>query len=542
MKKLLVTICLAALIGCTVKDASYPSMVDAYEAWTNKTIPVNDAAVQERWWQQFNDPELNNLIQTAEAQNLDVKIAQARVRAARAQLISTEAGFLPNITGAASAGRSRLSTETATGAGLVTPTANLYDAEIDATWEVNVFQISPATKAAEATLKSAEESQNAAILSLLGEVASNYIELRRLQTTLGVTNNSITAYQTSLSLAQARQQAGLTTGLDTVRAEALLETQQAQQPALATQINAAIRRIEVLLGQNPGTLDTQLAPPSNTPVMVPVANSPLLLATPVAVIANRPDVRGAEENLIAANAEKNVASAEYFPSLSLPAAFGWQAERVPDLFTGSGLVWALAGGVNVPIFDFGRIRADVDLADADAQQAFFQYQKTVQGALSDVETALSDYLASVNRAPQLDRAVVDNQTAVDLSEERYKQGLSNFLDVTTAQQALYTAQTDQIQNQADMASRLVTLYKAMGGGWQNEKGALITSGASTPAAPAVAAVPAVTSAPAAVSAPAVSNAPPAATAIAPSAPVNPPPNAPHVTTEKQKNNTVMVIE
>ena len=534
MKKLFLTISLIALVGCNT--TTYPPNAAVPAGWTANAT-VNDAVLQQRWWEQFNDPVLNELIHTADAQNLDLKIAATRVRAARAQLLSVEASYLPNIIGAGGVSRSRTSGKTVRGqaAGF---TGNLYDVEADATWEFNIFSISPAIESAKATIKSVKENQNGVLLSLLGEVANNYIQLRLAQQSLALMDQTITAYQTALDLASAREKAGLVSGLDTSRAQSALETQKAQRPVITAQITSAIRRMEVLLGENPGTLDAQLMPPAQ----IPVADSPLLLATPAAVIANRPDVRAAEQNLRANNATKRVATAEYFPSISLPAAFGWQAARPKDMLSGGSLLWSLMAGITTPIFDFGRIQSDIDLTDANAQQAFFQYQQSVQGALSDVETALSDYLSSENRAPQLERAVTADQKTLQLSQERYDRGLTNYLDVITAQQALYAELQAQLQNQSDMATRLVTLYKAMGGGWQGES-------STTPIA-APSAVNVSTSNGALTAAPSQSvrpAAPPNAVDSAPASntsvlPTDTRSNAPHVKTDINQNKPVMVIE
>jgi NodT family efflux transporter outer membrane factor (OMF) lipoprotein len=289
-----------------------------------------------------------------------------------------------------------------------------------------------------------------------------------------------------LRIADIRQKAGLTTMLDTVRAQAALQSAQAQRPQIAAQISAALRRLEVLLGQNPGTLDAELSAPAN----IPANTSEVLLATPTTVIANRPDIREAEQTLRAQKETRSLATDEYLPSINLPMAFGWQAQNNSNLGNSNALIWALTGGVQIPVFDFGRIRADINLADANAEQAYLNYQKTVTSALSDVETALSDYLAAVNAEPKLDAAVQANQAAVDLSQSRYKSGLINQLDVLDAQRSLYAAQQAQLQNQADEASRLVTLYKAMGGGWHDFAGVKPV----IPAAP-VAPTPVVTAAP-----------------------------------------------
>lgn len=484
MKKFLLAVSLVALMGCASADHQV-SEVAVPGGWTNTSAPVNDNAAQIRWWEQFDDAALNNLITTAANQNLDLKIAKTRIRAARAELLATRVSFFPVIDASASAGRTRNSTRAGT-LGFGGGERDLYDIGLDATWEFNIFGLGAAVEAADATFRAETENERSVLLTLLGEVAQNYIELRRLQNAIAVTDQSIAAFQTSLDLTQARLTAGLTSALDTSRAETALQTQLAERPELITQANAAIRRIEVLLGQNPGTLNPQLG----TAAAIPVANSPLLFATPAAVIANRPDIRAAEQNLIAANASKRVATAQYFPSISLPAAFGWEADNTGDLFSSGAQAWSFMGMVKLPVFDFGRIRADVRLSDANAEAAFLQYQKSVQGALSDVETALSDYLASVNRAGQLNRAVETSRTTVELSETRYKNGLVSYLDVAEAQKSLYGAEQAAILNQANMAARLVTLYKAMGGGWQDGSTQPATAAAPVQQVPTLAPEPA----------------------------------------------------
>ncbi len=479
MKKLLIGISLFALAGCAhLTDLSQKKPIPS--GWTNSQVAVGNAAVQEKWWMQFNDPALNDLIDKAVKQNYDLKIAETRIRAARAQLLAVEASYLPDVTANVSAERQRSSKSVHFGQ-YAGGNYSLYDTELDSTWEFNIFGVGSATSAAEETVQANYENKYGVLLSLLGEVTTNYVELRRLQQNLILTDSTIKSYETSLRIADIRQKAGLTTMLDTVRAEAALKSAEGQRPQITAQISAALRRLEVLLGQNPGTLDAALAAPGN----IPANASEVLLATPTAVIANRPDVREAEQTLRAQKETRTVATEEYLPSINLPTAFGWQAQNSANLGTSNALIWALTGGVQIPVFDFGRIRSDINLADANAEQAYLNYQKTVTGALSDVETALADYLAAVNAEPKLDEAVKANQSAVDLSQERYKSGLINQLDVLDAQRSLYTAQQAQLQNQADEASRLVTLYKAMGGGWHEFAGVKPV----IPAAPVAAAAP-----------------------------------------------------
>lgn len=436
---------------------------EAPGAWQNAPNVV-DAAIQQNWWQNFKDPILDNLIKQATANNLDLKIAASRVREARAELLGIEADQLPSIDAAANVTKNQASTQTKNFARGAARKSTLYNTQLDASWEVNVFSVDAAVEAAKATAGSAQEAERGTLLTLLGEVARNYVNLRQLQNQYALTEQTSKALRTSFELTKAKFDAGLVNALDTARAEALWQTTISQLAPVKAEITAAKNRLCVLLGQNPGAL-TEL----DAVKPVPVMQTALVVAAPATVIAERPDIRGSAKDLASATAAQTVASRQYFPKISLSSAFGWSASRTSNLVGGGSGAWSLAAGVIAPIIDFGRIRSDIRISDARAEQAFLTYQRTVLEAQEEVENALSRYFAAVNRQSQLAKAADANQLALELAQERYNKGLVSYIEVTDAQQKLYSAQLEVLNNDTTVSNQLIQLYKALGGGWRTDR-------------------------------------------------------------------------
>ena len=459
------TLCLA-LTAC--EDSRTYRVEDGIKPpaqWQNGPNMV-DTAIQQNWWQNFQDPMLDDLIKQGIANNLDLKIAASRVRQARAQLLGVEADQLPNIGASASVARSKSSILGSNNATFLTGSRNntLYQAGLDASWEVNIFNIDASIDAARASAVAVKEQERDTLLTLLGEVARNYIALRQSQNQFALTEQTVKAYQISFDLTKAKFDAGLVNGLDTARAEGLWQSTAAQLPPLQANINASKYRLAVLLGQLPGSLQNldKVQP-------VPISKVAVVAAAPASVIAERPDIRAAERVLAAATARQTIATREYYPSISLSSAFGWSTYNSSgNLFTGSGNAWSLVGQVLAPLVDFGRIRSDIRVADAQAEQAFLGYQQTVLSASEEVENALSRYFAAVNRQSQLNKANDAGELAVELAQERYKKGLVSFLEVTDAQQKLYAAQLEVLNNNAEISVQQIGLYKALGGGWRTD--------------------------------------------------------------------------
>ncbi len=436
------------------------------QAWQTQAPQAGDSVLQAAWWQKLNDPVLNDLVAKAIKNNQDIKLAAIRVRTARADLLSTQAGFLPQVNLNTVYQRAKTSEYFYGNSGgfgnAIGQARNLYTVNLDASWEFNIFQVDPALKAAEEQIKFQEEAQRSVLVSVLGEVARNYIELRRLQASIATTDDVIGALQSTVNLTTARQTAGLSSGLDVARTQADLDTSRATRPALEAAQIATTHRLEVLLGGLPGTL-AQL---TINKADIPQVPSGFTLTAPASVVAARPDIRAAAHALASATQVQQVAAAQYYPKISLPLAFGWQSFRTGNLFNTAAQSWSFGGGLVAPLVDFGRIRADIDVSDANAEAAFLTYQHTVIGALADVETALSDHLASINRYETLVKAASARQQSLTLVQAKYKSGLSSYLEVSDATRTYATGQLDVIQAQADVANTLVTLYKAVGGGWQ----------------------------------------------------------------------------
>ncbi len=469
MRYLLLATTALCLTLTACEDSKWYRLEDGLQPpaqWQNGPNMV-DAAIQQNWWQNFNDPVLTDLMQQGIANNLDLKIASSRVRQARAQLLGVEADQLPQINASGSVVRSKSSLLGNNNATFLTGsrTNTLYQAGLDASWEVNIFNIGASIDAAQASAQVVKEQERNTLLSLLGEVARNYIALRQFQNQYALTEQTVKAYQISYDLTKAKFDAGLVNALDTSRAEGLWQSTAAQLPPLQANIIAAKNRLAVLLGQTPGALK-QL----DAMKPVPTSKVNVVAAAPAAVIAERPDIRAAERTLATATARQKIATREYFPSISLSSAFGWSSYNSSgNLFNGGGNAWSLAGQLLAPVIDFGRIRSDIRVADAQAEQAFLGYQQTMLSALEEIENNLSRYFAAVNRQPQLNRAADAGELAVELAQERYKKGLVSYLEVTDAQQKLYGAQLEVLNNDADISTQQVALYKALGGGWRTDR-------------------------------------------------------------------------
>jgi multidrug efflux system outer membrane protein len=427
-----------------------------------------------RWWTSFNDPLLDSLIERAVQSNLDLRIAEARIREARGTRVLAAAGFWPtvNVSSAYSwnraSGNAIGSPSQNGGAVAVAPSGarleqNFYQTGFDASWEIDVFGgVRRSVEAADATLQATVEDRRDVLVSLLGEVAKNYIDLRGFQRRLDVTRENLKAQLETVDLTKVRFQAGLASDLDVAQAEAQANTTAAQMPTLETSLKQAAYGLDVLLGSQPGSLWDELAVEKAIPSLPPE----VLVELPAELLRQRPDIRRAERQLAAATAQVGVATADLYPKFSLLGTMGLQSVSASDWFTGRSRFWSIGPTVTWPVFDAGRIRANIEIRSAQQEQAFGVYEKTVLTAFQDVEVALVAYAKEQERHRSLVTAVAANRRALAMANELYIRGLSDFLNVLDAQRALSLSENDLAQSQATMASNLVSLYKALGGGWQ----------------------------------------------------------------------------
>jgi multidrug efflux system outer membrane protein len=459
--------------GCTVGPNYQKPDLPVPSAWNEaqqKGVQIRSAELT-RWWTAFNDPLLNSLIERAVSSNLDLRIAEARIREARATRAIAASGAWPTVDVSGSYSRNRASANAigspTQGAGAAPRSGavleqNFYQTGFDASWEIDVFGgVRRNVEAADATIEATVEDRRDILVTLLGDVAKNYIDLRGFQRRLDVTRANLKAQQESLELTQVRFQAGLASDLDVAQAEAQANSTAAQIPGLETALKQAAYGLDVLLGSQPGSLWDELAVEKAIPSLPPE----VLVGLPAELLRRRPDVRRAERQLAAATAQVGAATADLYPKFSLLGTVGLQSISASDWFTGQSRFWSIGPTVSWPVFDAGKIRAAIEVRNAQQEQALGQYEKTVLIAFQDVETSLVAYAKEQERYRSLVGAVAANRRALAMANELYIRGLNDFLNVLEAQRSLSLTENDLAQSQATMASNLVSLYKALGGGW-----------------------------------------------------------------------------
>jgi len=450
------------------------------QAWRESPaagVPATGSSL-ERWWTTFHDPILDSLVTRALEGNLDLKIAAARIRGARAARRIAASAALPqvDVEGAYSrAKRSDAVPPFKSAPGGNSPFGpreqNAFEAGFDAGWEIDVFGgVRRDKEAALAQLQAAEEVRRDVLITLLADVARNYAELRGTQQQLQILEETLRSERDTLELANARLEAGLGTELDTARAEGLLAANAAQRPGLERFAKQAVYRLGVLLGKDPGALASEL----ETPGAIPFAPPEIPLTLPSELLSRRPDLRRAERDLAAATARIGVAKADLFPRVLIMGSLGRRSEDVADLSSGISQFWNLLPVVRWPIFSGGRIRANIRVQDARHEQALRQYEKAVLTALEEVENALSSHTRELRRQESLRASVAANRRALELAMERYTSGLESFLSVLDAERSVYAAEDQLVQSERNAVVSLIAVYKSLGGGWSFD-GAASTS-------------------------------------------------------------------
>jgi outer membrane protein, multidrug efflux system len=458
---------LLPVAGCLVGPDYHAPETASPPQWSSPLAggTTNLRAVDAAWWKTFHDAELDSLVTRAVQSNLDLRAAAARVREARAARGVVAAGLWPQVNTSAGYERERVS---ANGFPPFPPgiplDANVYQAGFDAAWEIDVFGgTRRAVQASDAEIAAAEFGRLDVVVSLLGEVARNYVEVRGFQRQLAIARENIQAQRDVVQLTRDRFNSGLSGELDVQQAATLLATLESQVPNLETGFSQSAHRLAVLLARPPGDLVGELsadAPIPATPPAVPVG-------LPSELLRRRPDVRRAERSLAAANARIGVATADLFPKFSLTGDIGLQSVSASDWFTGGSRFWSAGPTVQWRIFDAGRIRANIRVQNARQEQALAGYESTVLNSMEDVEDALTAYAKEQVRHQSLTEAVNSAEQAVQISDQLYQNGLSDFLSVLEARRALYVDQDALVQSDRTVTLDLVALYKALGGGWEN---------------------------------------------------------------------------
>jgi multidrug efflux system outer membrane protein len=458
MKKLLVPCFLVAVLaGCAVGPNYKQPTLPVPEQFREVQGPPapGESLADLPWWETFQDPALKSLIEEALRNGYDARIAAFRVDEARARAGIAKSQFFPQIGYGGDLSRGLSSTELVPGA----TTRNLYSANVNFGWELDLWgRIRRLNESAKAQYLATEEARRGVVLSLVSEVATTYFTLRALDEQLAITQATVGSFDEQYKLYDLKLKGGAASAIQTSYAGAALGQVAAQLPEIERQIEATENRLSLLLGRNPGpivrggALSAQ-APPPRVPAGLP---SDLL--------KRRPDIRQAEQQLVAANADVGVATANFFPSISLTGLFGGVSPDVSNLF-GTGKTWSIAAGLVGPLFQGGRLRAEYEVSVARWEQARLQYEQTVTGAFAETTTVLYARGKIDASILHLQRTVHDYQEMVRLANVRYDAGVSDYFEVLYAMQLLYPAQLRLINAQLDLAVDYVNIYKALGGGW-----------------------------------------------------------------------------
>jgi outer membrane protein, multidrug efflux system len=471
---------LPVLWGCSVgpdykqPDTKTPEQYGEIGAATRPTTRgTSQRAIRQDyvcWWKTLNDPKLNSLIDRAVENNPDVLAAEARIREARGNRGIQVSGFFPDVGAQGGYAHTResqnlpgLSELSGGGAAIPGLESDLWQAGFDMSWEIDVFGgTRRAVEAAKYNVEAAEWDTRDVLVTLLAEVAANYVELRGVQRELEIAEVNLQSQQQTLDLTRRKAEGGLIPYLDVAQQEAQVATTASAIPTLQAQIRQTIHHLGILLGQDPGSLSDELTPVAPIPVG-PASVPPGL---PGELLRRRPDVRRAERQLAAATAQIGVATADLYPKFSITGALGVESESLKRLFDYSSRDYSIVPGVNWDIFNAGKVKSNIDVQNARQAEALQAYRKAVLQSMSDVEDALIAYNREQVRLQSVQEAVDANQRAVDLSMELFQKGSIDFLSVLDAQRSLFTTQDALAQSEQQVSVDLVALYKALGGGWE----------------------------------------------------------------------------
>ena len=467
-KTAIAAITFSILCGCTVgPNYQRPKLATPAQFRAPEPLPPQQASsiADLKWFEVFKDEQLQALIRSALAQNYDLRIATARVEEARANLGITRSDQFPQFGASGGVELNRFSRDGATPIPPVllpnqnrsfgSASLNLLSFEVDL-WG----KLRRATEAARANLLSSEENRKTVITTLVSDVATAYLSMRELDFELELSNETLETRQESLNLVKSRQSGGVATRLDMRQAEQLVDTAAQMIPVIQQQIEQTENQIHLLLGEPPGKVPRgRILTAQDLPPQVPAG-------LPSALLERRPDIRAAEQNLIAANAEIGVARAAYFPQLSLSGFLGGQSTQLASLFTAANSAWTLAPQLAQPIFTAGRLKSNVRLTEAQREETLVQYEKTIQTAFAEVSNSLIAHQRTRESREKQEALVFALQDRTRLAYIRYRGGVDTQLDALDADRDLFSAELQLAQIRLGELLTVVELYKALGGGWQ----------------------------------------------------------------------------
>jgi len=442
--------------------------IETPSSWRFEEKKAREAA-NTKWWEQFGDPVLNELIGIALRENKDVKIAAARVEDFMGRYVTTRAPLFPQIGFGASASRSRVTREAAApvSKGTHNP-GNSFQIFLNANWEIDLWgKLRRATEAARADLLSTEEGRRAVILTLVTSVASAYVNLRDLDLQLEIAKQTAKSREDTYNLFKIRFRGGMISELEFSQVKSEYEQTLSTIPFIEKTIAQQENALSVLLGRNPGPI-----PRGKTidDLVLPAVPAGL----PSDLLANRPDIRQAEQDLIAANARIGVAKSLYFPAISLTSSLGYASADIAKLFNGPARVWSLAAPLTAPIFTAGAISGQVKSSKAVRQEALVRYEQSIQTAFREVEDALIDQRKSREQLEIQTQEVATLHIYARVARLRFDSGYTSYIEVLDAERSLFIAELSHAETKGVLFQALVDLYKAMGGGWVVESDRMTT--------------------------------------------------------------------
>ena len=462
--------CLALLTGCMVGPDFKPPHASMPGSWVGpveKQTPEPTTEAEQTlatWWTEFSDPTLTRLIDQALRSNLDIMIAESRIRQAVAARAIAFSGIGPTLDVSGSYQRSRFPANSGNGG----VTSNSFQSGFDAGWELDVFGgIRRGIEAANADVAATVENRRDVLVTLTAEVALNYVNLRAFQQRVDLARKNLKSQQHSAELTRQRFEGGFVSGLDVANANAQVATTSSQIPALESQARQTIYNLGVLLGMEPAALLQELSPAAP----IPAASSDVPMGVPSELLRRRPDIRSAEANIHAATARIGVATADLFPRFTLTGAAGFQSADFGSIYNWASRFWSYGPSISWPIFTMGRIRANIELQKAFEDETFIGYRQTVLVALQEVENSLIALAKEQERRVELIKAVDANNKAVDLATRLYTLGETDFLNVLDAQRSLFSSEDSLAQSTGAVSTDLISLYKALGGGWEEPEDA-----------------------------------------------------------------------
>jgi multidrug efflux system outer membrane protein len=457
----------AALLasGCKVGPDYERPHVDVPENWRDVSAPEQNSLANTPWWDLFQDPKLQELIQIALAENKDLQIAVERIEEARAFYGFQRADLFPKVNGSASASRVRFSENGAQPfpAGADDET-NLFNVSGSVFWELDFFgRVRRATEAELALVYASEESRRAVVLTLVADVARAYVELCDLDQRLAIAQRTVQSRVQYVALAKDRFEGGKTSELDLRQAEAELHRTESFVHDFERAVRQKENEISSLLGRNPGVIERGPLDGIHLPPTTPAG-------LPSTLLNRRPDIRAAEDTLASANARIGEAKALLYPNISLTGAFGWESTDLDDLFKSPSKSWSIGANLLQPIFNSGQLHRRVEVAESQQRQALYAYERSILLAFREVEDSLVGYRQTgLKRGTDAERVAAERKV-LDLAETRYRGGVADYLEVLDAQRSLFDSELEASDSVRGEIVEMIQLYKALGGGWPEKAG------------------------------------------------------------------------